>query len=55
MLNDGPIPEMEGLLSSVINADSITGTTSYLLAGDSFQPDPDRARKTTGHLLGCHR
>lgn len=55
VLDDGPIPAMEGVLSSVINPDPITGTASYLLARDTFQPDPDRARKATGHLLGCHR
>ena len=55
MLDDGPIPTMEGILSSIIDTDSITGTASYLLARDSFQLDPNRARKATGHLLGCHR
>jgi hypothetical protein len=55
MLDDGPIPAMEGVLSSIINPDSITGTASHLLARDSFQPDPNRARKAAGHLLGCHR
>jgi hypothetical protein len=53
--DDGPIPAMESVLSSVINPDSIAGAASHLLARDSFQPDPDRARKATGHLLGCHR
>ena len=55
MLDDGPIPAMEGVLSPVINPDSITRTASYLLARDTFQPDLNRARKATGHLLGCHR
>jgi hypothetical protein len=55
MLDDGPIPAMEGVLSSIIDPDSITGTASHLLARDSFQPDPNRARKAAGHLLGCHR
>ena len=55
MLDDGPIPAMEGVLSSVINPDSITGTASYLLARDTFQLDPNRARKATGYMLGCHR
>ena len=53
--DDGPIPAMEGVLFSVINPDSITGTASHLLARDSFQPDPNRARKATRHLLGRHR
>lgn len=55
VLDDGPIPAMEGVLSSAIDPDSITGTASYLLARDPFQPDRDRARKATGHLLGCDR
>jgi hypothetical protein len=55
VLDDGPIPAMEGVLSPVINPDSITSTASYLLARDPFQPDPNRARKATGDLLGCHR
>ena len=55
MLDDGLIPAMESVLSSAFNPDSITGAASYLLARDPFQPDPNRARKATGHLLGCHR
>ena len=53
--DDRPVPEMEGVLSSVINTDSFAGTTGYLLARHTFQPDPHRARKAAGHLLGCYR
>ena len=52
--DDRPVPEMEGVLSSVINTDSFAGTTGYLLACHTFQPDPHRTRKAAGHLLGCH-
>jgi hypothetical protein len=55
MLDNRPIPAMEGVLSSLINLDSIISAASYLLARHSFQPDPNRTRKAAGHLLGCHR
>lgn len=53
--DDGPIPAMEGVLSSVIDPYSIAGAASHLLARDAFQPDPDRTREETGDLLGRHR
>jgi hypothetical protein len=53
--DDRPVPEMESVLSSVINPDPFAGATGYLLARDTFQPDPHRARKAASHLLGCHR
>jgi hypothetical protein len=52
--DDRPIPAMEGVLSSVIDPDSIAGAAGHMLARHSFQLDPNRARKPTGHLLGCH-
>ncbi len=36
MPDDWPIPAMEGVLSSLINIDSITSTAGYMLARDSF-------------------
>jgi len=55
MLDNRPIPAMEGVLSSLIDLDSVISAASHLLARYSFQPDPNRTRKAAGHLLGCHR
>jgi hypothetical protein len=53
--DDWPVPEMEVVLSSVIHLDSFAGATGYMLARHSSQPDPNRARKAPGYLLGRHR
>jgi hypothetical protein len=49
------LPEMEGLLSSIIHPHSVTGTPGYLLARNTYHPRPDRSRAKTCGLLGSDR
>lgn len=49
------IPEMEGLLSTIVHPNSVTGAPGHLLARNSLQPGPDRTLATTSDLLGRDR